>query len=135
MPSEWRSGLRLRIDVLACPVSRNRGIEKDIYLREIERANPSPRSRESVYLDWFRQQWEGVVEFDSLSLTAFRRGMLLRRGHESGGDRTSHALERPRAQFNAIATISDGGAFHERLVRGIGRHRSFGFGMVLLARP
>ncbi len=37
MPSQWRVGQRLRLEVLTCPVTRQDDVEKDIYLRALDR--------------------------------------------------------------------------------------------------
>ena len=42
-------------------------------------------------------------------------------------------VQRPQALFVAEAAIAQPQRFGELLARGIGRHRAFGFGMVLLA--
>jgi CRISPR system Cascade subunit CasE len=133
MPAYWRDGQRLRIDVLACPVSRKDGNEKDVYLRALDRLGDQAPRRSEVYVEWFRRQWGDVVEFDDLELIGFSRGQLLRRPMVNG-HRKSRSIERPQASFRAIVRIADGEAFGTTLARGIGRHRAFGFGMVLL-RP
>lgn len=134
MPGAWAVGQRLKIDVLACPVSRRGATEKDVYLRELDRQADAARGREAVYLDWFRSQWTEAVEFESLSLRGFARSRTLRRGRAEDR-RTSRMVERPRALFNGVVAVRDGNRFHELLGRGIGRHRAFGYGMVLLAPP
>ncbi len=40
----------------------------------------------------------------------------------------------PEAEFEGTLEVLDGTAFHAVLARGIGRHRAFGYGM-LLVRP
>ncbi|HWO99902.1 MAG TPA: type I-E CRISPR-associated protein Cas6/Cse3/CasE [Methylococcus sp.] len=130
MPN-FAEGRRLGIEVLACPVSRKENQEKDLYLRALDRLGDAAPSRQEVYLDWFRRQWEGAVAFEHLALTGFRRVRLTRRG----GERRLASLERPQALFQGNIVIRDAAAFERLLVRGIGRHRAFGFGMALLTRP
>lgn len=134
MPERWVAGRRLSMTVLACPVSRNGKTEKDVYLRELDDRGDAARPREAVYLDWFRRQWGDSVAFERLELTGFDRGRSLRRGRSASG-RTSRSLERPRAHFGAVVEVRDGEGFNLQVARGIGRHRAFGFGMVLLAPP
>lgn len=134
MPDRWTAGRRLSIAVLACPVSRRGKTEKDVYLRELDEQGDAARPREAVYLDWFRRQWGDAVAFERLELVGFDRGRSLRRGQSAQG-RVSRSLERPRCRFSAVAEVRDGDAFHQHLARGIGRHRAFGYGMVLLAPP
>lgn len=132
MPQLLAEKCRLAVEVLACPVSRKDGAEKDIYLRELDRHDDTARPRETVYLDWFRKQWAGAVAFETLTLRGFTRDRTLRRGRSEHG-RTSRMLERPSALFAGVGEVHDSERFGVLLRRGIGRHRAFGYGMVLLA--
>lgn len=134
MPVLWREGQRLQVDVLACPVTRNNNGEKDVYLRALDRLGDAAPPRAQVYGEWFRRQWSTAVEFDQVVLTGFSRRRLLRRTTPSDGKRKPHSIERPQASFRAIVRVADSAVFAAMLDRGIGRHRAFGFGMVLL-RP
>ncbi|TSE20596.1 CRISPR-associated protein Cas6/Cse3/CasE [Tepidimonas alkaliphilus] len=134
MPLTWRSGQRLHLEVLVCPVSRKDDEEKDVYLRALDRLGDSAPARTEVYRQWFAAQWGGAVRLESVELLGMSaRSQLLRRDRRHG-NRLRH-VERPQALFGAEAVVIDGAAFAERLARGIGRHRAFGFGMVLLAPP
>ena len=88
-----------------------------------------PVSREAVYAAWFRQQTEGFRACDvhGVELRAFRREVLRRRG--------SPRLERPDALLEGELTVTDPAAFQALLARGVGRHRAFGYGMLLLRPP
>lgn len=134
MPASWRQGQRLHLKVLVCPVSRKDGEEKDVYLRALDRMGEAAPPRAEVYRDWFLRQWEGAAQLQGVRLLGMgARSRLLRRDHSS--DRRLRTVERPQALFAAEAVIADPARFAERLARGIGRHRAFGFGMVLLAPP
>ncbi|GAB6067652.1 hypothetical protein JCM13664_09700 [Methylothermus subterraneus] len=134
MPASWRQGQRLHLEVLVCPVSRKDGEEKDVYLRALDRMGEAAPPRAEVYRDWFLRQWEGAAQLQGVRLLGMgARSRLLRRDHSS--DRRLRTVERPQALFAAEAVIADPARFAERLARGIGRHRAFGFGMVLLAPP
>jgi CRISPR system Cascade subunit CasE len=134
MPDEWRSGQRLRLEVLACPVSRKDDEEKDVYLRALDRMGEHAPPRAEVYRQWFTAQWGEAIRLQQVELLGMSaRSPLLRRSRK-GGSHLRH-VERPQALFGADAVVHDGRAFAEKLARGIGRHRAFGFGMVLLARP
>jgi CRISPR system Cascade subunit CasE len=52
---------------------------------------------------------------------------MRRRGREDAG-----RIERPNAVLEGTLTVGDPDAFARLLARGIGRHRAFGFGMLLL---
>jgi CRISPR system Cascade subunit CasE len=58
---------------------------------------------------------------------------VLRRSCAAAGRSLRHQ-EGPDASFEGVLTVAEPGAFALLLARGIGRHRAFGFGMVLL-RP
>lgn len=133
MPIAWRTGQRLQLDVLACPISRKGGSEKDVYLRALDRLGDATPSRADVYLDWFSRQCAGAVTIEHAELYGLARRRLLRRGRPDGGLRRLHGIERPQALFRAVAQIQDVSAFGLLLARGIGRHRAFGFGMLLLS--
>ncbi|MFN3629822.1 MAG: type I-E CRISPR-associated protein Cas6/Cse3/CasE [Casimicrobiaceae bacterium] len=134
MPGEWRSGQRLRLEVLTCPVSRKGEEEKDVYLRALDRTGAATPSRAEVYRQWFTAQWREALRLEQVELLGMSaRSRLLRRAR-NGGNRL-RVVERPQALFRADAVVQDGTVFAAQLARGIGRHRAFGFGMVLLAPP
>ena len=134
MPAAWRTNQRVRLEVLTCPVSRKDGEEKDVYLRALDRLADEAPSRAQVYQDWFTKQWDRAVHFDQVELLGIStRSRLLRRARN--GTNRLHIVERPQALFGADAVITDAGRFSELLTRGLGRHRAFGFGMVLLSPP
>lgn len=134
MPERWRIGQRLRLEVLACPVSRKDDEEKDIYLRALDRLGEAASSRAEVYRQWFVSQWGDAVRLESVDLRGMTaRSRLLRRDRRNGN--RLRPVERPQALFGAEAIVLDAEAFAVRLSRGIGRHRAFGFGMVLLSPP
>lgn len=141
MPDHWRADQLVRVEVLACPVSRHDGVEKDVFLRALDRLGetaPAPASaelrelRDSSYLDWFKRQWRETTSFEQLELSGLLRGRLLRRGLKEG-IRSARSIERPQVLYDGVVRISDPKGFAEMLARGIGRHRAFGFGMVLLS--
>lgn len=133
MPLTWRPGQRLQVDVLACPVSRKDDSEKDVYLRALDRLGDAAPPRAEVYIDWFRRQWADAVTFEHVELSGLGRHRLLRRGRAEGEGRRPRSIERPQASFRAVVRVGDAAAFGRLLTRGIGRHRAFGFGMVLLS--
>lgn len=134
MPDRWRAGQRLRLEVLACPVSRKDDEEKDVYLRALDRLGESAPPRAEVYKQWFVAQWGNAVRFESVDIQGMvARSRLLRRDRSNGN--WLRPVERPQAIFGADAIVVDAEAFAWRLARGIGRHRAFGFGMVLPSPP
>lgn len=136
MPSTWRQGARLAVEVLACPVTRKDGHEKDVFLRALDRVGDEAGSREQVYIDWFRRQWSDALVFEHVTLTGLSRRRMLRRTQSTTEEdaRRTRGVERPVARFHAAACIDNVETFARLLERGLGRHRAFGLGMVLL-RP
>ena len=61
--------------------------------------------------------------------------MLSLRQTHSGQNRSHRGVERPDALFTGEITVADPEAFCRLLARGVGRHRAFGFGMLLLRPP
>jgi len=137
MPTTWVTGRRLGFEVLACPVSR-RETERDVFLRAVETAiEPEvPPTRAEVYSAWLARQWGDAVTLESTRLEGFRLVRMMRRMQpdlDSAG-RPLRRLVYPQALLHGELTICDGATFATSLARGMGRHRAFGYGMVLL-RP
>jgi CRISPR system Cascade subunit CasE len=137
MREHWKAGERLCVDVLVCPASRKEGKEKDVFLRALDRLGDSAPSRGEVYVDWLGRQWGEAVAVEHVELLGFGRRRLLRRNQRHGHDgaRVARRLERPFAEFRAVVSVAEPRAFQTLLQRGLGRHRSFGFGMMLLSPP
>lgn len=138
MPSEWRAGNRLGFEVRVRPVMRRTrnadcrtGREWDAFQLAAMRypRGEMPHSREEIYTEWLRSQFHirGGAHLDSATLVSFQRTRAVRRV----GARYS---EGPDAIMRGILTITDPAAFTKLLVQGIGRHRTYGYGMLLL-RP
>lgn len=137
-PTSWTSGQALSFEVRVRPVLRAKdGRERDVFLHAIE-AEPSseqPVSREMVYADWLRKQFaeQGAAQLLQVGLDAFRLSRVIRRGGaDNSGQRQSRPVSGPDAVFKGQLRVGDGDAFTGLLQRGIGRHRAFGFGMLLL---
>jgi CRISPR system Cascade subunit CasE len=142
LPTEWRVGQRLGFEVLACPVTRKAGSEgkeqeMDVFLRRCALVEKGVSvDREAVYKQWLATQLAGA-ELTRCEIGAFRRIHLYRRVAPSGegGHRRPRGIERPQALLQGELGILDPSAFTRCLARGIGRHRAFGFGMLLLRPP
>lgn len=136
----FREGRRLRFELQCCPVGRKAGsgVEKDLFLMTIESGSPgaSPPTREQVYCDWVRRTIERheAATVHQVSLHRFRLVRQLRRHLDSDRKRKASILIRPVAIVRGELTVGDPVAFHTLLSTGVGRHRAFGYGMLLL-RP
>ncbi len=138
MPEHWRKQGQLDFEVLACPITRRHQTEKDVYLRRMETlpTDGPPPERGAVYREWLAAQLEGAALLDSFRLEGFHLVRVLRRTQSSEQCRTrsTPTLSRPRALCRGTLRIADEERFQGLLRRGIGRHRAFGYGMLLL-RP
>jgi len=144
MPTGWPTGHRLAFWTRVCPTVRKasagvhhrKGAEVDAFLSACwDAGDPTvPVNRETVYRQWLEDAFGRLqgASLISVRLQGFRRTRVLRR--TTGDTRHAHACERPLAELAGILEVRDGQAFRRLLTRGIGRHRAFGFGMVLL-RP
>lgn len=140
MPSNWRSGQRLGFEARIRPVVRHAagaegvgGGERDVFQVEAMRhpRGEMSRDREAVYIDWLARELDrrGGARLDPerSQLASFR---LLRSRYQSG----QRPSEGPEAVLRGALTITDRDAFADLLARGVGRHRAYGYGMLLL-RP
>ncbi len=148
VPANWQEGQRLGFDLRVRPVRRLRrdlhgptetlraGSEVDTFLVEALRHHPDAldgmniegRTRQEVYLDWLAERLAPAAELDrpASRLASFRRLRVAREKRESEG---------PDAVVHGVLAVADPTAFSALLTRGVGRHRAYGFGMLLLRPP
>lgn len=142
MPTTFVRGRRLGFSVRVRPMLRtDRGGDRDA-TREIDAflavalREPENRtlSRSEIYAAWLADRLrQGGVEPEQMMLAAYRRTRVTRRSRQAER-RTLKLQEGPDATFDGVLSVTDPDAFAVFLARGIGRHRAFGFGMLLL-RP
>jgi CRISPR system Cascade subunit CasE len=132
-PSNWKSGRQLAFEVRVRPVVRKDDQEIDAFLSAAHRMPVTELSREAVYVDWLKRQFEGVAELHEVAMTEFKLSAVLRRGApQIGQARPKSPVQGPDAVFKGALKVLDGDGFTNLLKRGIGRHRAFGFGMLRL---
>ena len=155
MPKHFREGQRLGFDVRVRPIRRlghdlrdsqsgrvlRKGREIDAYRLELlhrspngwrnagERAGKSGISREYVYLNWLSERLADVAHVDERNcrIGDFRRSRALR------GD--GKGPEGPDATLHGECVIRDPTGFAARLRKGVGRHRAYGYGMLIVRPP
>jgi len=139
-------GQRLTFRTRVCPIARTRrpgerprevDRQGKVKHREIDAfihatltaPNDVKVDRETVYMHWLERELrrDGASSLNTARLPEFRRELMRRHG----GAR----VERPNAVLEGDLTVRDPLAFRALLARGIGRHRAFGFGMLLLRPP
>lgn len=153
MPDAWTRGARFGFEVRVRPMirtdrngDRTRSRERDVFLAAVDGLDPgeSP-SRGEAYGRWLEGKLAaGGAEIERAALDAFQLTRTLRRNRErrlvlvpdpAKAERMGGAAGAPDATFTGILRVDDGAAFTALLARGVGRHRAFGFGMLLLRPP
>jgi CRISPR system Cascade subunit CasE len=147
MPSDWQAGTRLGFEVRTCPIVRHgnearlgrpataseSALETDAFLAACRNLDPAVRiNREEIYLRWLERELGrgGAVRLQSARMLSFRRIRLSRRNHTAPRNLT--VCERPDVTLTGTLEIVSSAPFDALLRRGLGRHRAFGFGMLLL---
>lgn len=145
-PTAWRTGQRLGFEARVRPVVRGKdGRERDAYLHAMEgrvdtgqaAGNGSIAQRTAIYCEWLATQFgfDGAAQIAEAHLDSFRLTRVLRKaGSGDNGKRTTTNTAGPDVVFTGQLQVGNPPAFNRLLERGIGRHRAFGFGMLLL-RP
>ncbi len=139
MPDEFPDGKRLGFEVRLRPVIRKaRGsgreeAEVDAFQARAEGfpSQAMPFTRERIYAEWLAARLAGkagaALDLESVKLVSFQRTRAYRRLR-------ARQSEGPDAVMRGVLTITGPAAFAGALRQGIGRHRSYGYGMLLL-RP
>lgn len=139
----WSAGQRLGFDLRLRPVVRlasalegadeagasltfAKGVEVDTFLAAVLRGQKT--TREASYLDWLGQRLApaAALQPEATRLASFQRSRIQRNGRR---------LEGPDAVVHGTLTVTDSVAFAALLARGVGRHRAYGYGMLLLRPP
>jgi CRISPR system Cascade subunit CasE len=140
------AGRRLGFLLRACPVVRlskarnghRAGAEIDAFLaRSFEGGDEAVVSREAVYREWItgrlgRSAASGVT-LERVRIAGMSRERLLRR--TQGETRQATRLERPDVRFEGDLVVTDGDRLLDYVAHGVGRHRAFGFGALILVPP
>jgi CRISPR system Cascade subunit CasE len=120
---------------------RGHAREVDAFLAACVRAGDGvPVDRAAVYQEWLARELGGptggAASLGDFSLLGFQRMRLLRKQAPDGSQgRLRHLVERPSALVTGTLRVGDAAAFRRLIARGLGRHRAFGFGMLLVRRP
>lgn len=139
-------GRRVGFLLRACPVTRlatprdghRVGAEIDAFLARCFQVGAGVKvSREDVYRAWLdarlRDSGHSGVTVKRVAVAGFSRERLVRRTQGQG--RSAKRLERPDVRFAGELVVTDSRRFLELLARGVGRHRAFGFGALIVVAP
>ena len=153
MPPAFELSRRLGFDVRIRPVRRlrqnltdpqtgqclSKGSEVDAFRLEAIRrfprgwaessvaASKNGVTRQSVYVEWLTGRFGDAVAVEECNLVAFRRSRAIRG--------TGRGPEGPDATLHGTLAVSNPKAFARILRNGVGRHRAYGYGMLLLRPP
>lgn len=139
-PTQWPVGHVLGFDVRVRPVIREgqTGKERDAFLAAVEKSSGAAMDRSEVYGQWLREHLsrQGGAELIDVTLDRFRLLDVMRQTQKGDADdaRRRRPVSGPDAVLTGHLRVTDPVAFSELIGRGIGRHRAFGFGLLLL-RP
>ena len=141
MPVDWPMGARFSFELRTRPVVRSRPKGRAGRSHEVDAAawasanSAGAPPKERVYTDWLAARLAGRgARLIDAELAVLRRSRTLRRPVVDG-ERRSVLSEGPDALFRGTLEIGDPAAFADGLAHGVGRHRAFGFGCLLLAPP
>lgn len=138
----FEPGRRIGFLLRACPVVRlalalgghRAGAEVDAFLARCFAVGNEPVSREEVYRDWLTKRLSQAattgVTVEYVRVAAMARERLVRRTH--GEERKASRLQRPDVRFEGDLVVADGERFLACVAHGVGRHRAFGFGALIL---
>ena len=150
MPDPFPEALDLTFEVRACPVVRkasagngrsqdgqlrewDEGTELDAYLSE-QWTTDQDLTREDVYCNWLETQLKnrGGAELKSVKMEGFSLTEMTRRSHDE--QRSIKTMKRPDVTLSGVLQVTDAEAFAQLLRSGIGRHKSYGYGLLKI-RP
>ncbi|WP_103021438.1 type I-E CRISPR-associated protein Cas6/Cse3/CasE [Salinibacter altiplanensis] len=153
MLSSFRKGRRLQFELRACPVIRkasagegvnqngetrtwDEGDELDAFLAKAWSQPEKDLNREKVYRKWLSDQFDhrggATSDPDQIAMTRFSIERMTRRTH--GADRSVETIKRPDVTLTGTLQVTDSDAFVNLLRSGLGRHKSFGYGMLKVRR-
>lgn len=137
----FSQGRRLGFSLFARPVVRadrdgDRAKSREIDAYVHARDGGDRRERSTIYLDWARERLIACgAEVEALRIDGMESVKVLRRGRARDGARPLKAISGHAVALVGDLRVADEPRFAEAVARGIGRHRAFGFGMLLLAPP
>ena len=130
MPEEWKHGGALGFNLRARPVMRSRApngrtTEMDSY----QRGQNGP-GRMETYANWLQNIMErrGGAQVGRVRMTNYKDTATVRK-------KGRRKVTGPDVTFDGTLYVDSPEAFGEMLASGVGRHKAYGYGMLLLQPP
>jgi CRISPR system Cascade subunit CasE len=116
---------------------RRKTAELDAAIASLGPRPHDPAARADVYLGWIRRKLaDAGATVEALRLDGVIGDTALRRGRpDLAGSRALRRVPGHSVTAGGTLSVDNAELFANALARGIGRHRAFGYGMLLLAPP
>lgn len=143
---KFSKGQKVGFDLITSPVVRSwerkegvrtRRTEHDAFIHAVKQVDRSvPLDREEIYCDWLGGRLAEIgADVVASGVTQRRQAQVARRDRsDKDGPTRLVALRSPEVRFQGTVEVLDPDAFAIGLAKGIGRHKAFGRGMLVL-RP
>ena len=137
-PTQWAPGHVLGFEVRVRPTIREgkTGRERDAFLSAAEKAGSAQLDRNAVYVQWLRELLvrQGGAELVDAIVTRYQLLGVTRKTQKGGPGEARHSriVSGPDVVLTGQLRVTESQAFAQILSRGVGRHRAFGFGLLLL---
>jgi CRISPR system Cascade subunit CasE len=134
MPESWAEGRRLGFQVRVAPTRQ--GHHEDGRRKEADAITfeSGPADREEVYRKWLATKFGTAAAVEKAEMTSFRLLTACRRSEVVPDKRPARSITLPDASFAGVLRVTNPEAFSTLIATGVGRHRAFGFGALML-RP
>jgi CRISPR system Cascade subunit CasE len=145
LPVNWRTGDRMSFEVRVAPVVRSRqqpggGYPEIDAAFHADFATAAGGDREAAHRAWLARELArgGAATLLVSRALSFRLAPIARRHARAGGQCNRRSTQQgllPDLCVRGQLQVGEPQAFDALLARGLGRHRSFGYGCLLLAPP
>ena len=133
-PTQWEEGQTLEFEIRTKPTKRSssrqdggHGHEQDFFL-----ASPTNSSRAATYCQWLAQTMsrQGALLADPETMTVRQLSLRRTKRQNNSGWHTA-----PDVTITGAATVINPELMEQAIAQGLGRHKGYGYGMLLLKRP
>ena len=127
MPATWPANAQVAFDVRCRPLKQRNRTEVDAFW-SMREANPAEEIlRSDAYVKWITEYFarRGTAKVERASVQSYNRS-------QTETQRNQVTPKLPETVMKGLLTITDGANFTGTLAAGVGRHRAYGFGMLLI---